>query len=220
MSEDNKNVDECKDDNKKRCFPKILLIAFLFIIFGAFSVLSLTTEDINEVCNVNGSVLYKNSSIGGNWSCATIPIGLTKADAEIHFHNDTGGVVVALTEDVWNNMTPFDTDYSGQFLNGFTYSNSVLTAGVSGLYSVNAGVTFSGTPNNKYHTAIGLNGVQQLNTEAHDRISTGTDVLGASNTGFLNLNVDDEITYMMMNEGSSGDGTVLSANLNLVRIND
>lgn len=220
MSEDNKNVDECKDDHKKRCFPKILLIAFLFLIFGAFSVLSLTTDDINEVCNVNGSVLYKNSSEQGNWTCATIPIGITDVYATMFFHNDTAGVVTALTEGVWNNVTPFDTDYSGQKLKGFTYANSVLKVVIPGEYDTEGDVTFTGTANNKYHAALGINGVPQLDTESHDRVSTGTDVMGMHSSGILTLVGDDEITFMILNEDSNGDATVLAARVTPIKIGD
>ena len=133
---------------------------------------------------------------------------------------DTVGNVTALVEDVWNNVTAFDQTYSGQFLNGFSYSTSILTANVNGLYKADYSITFSGTANNKYHAAIGVNNIQQLNTETHDKISVATDILSSSGTGFVQLSDGDKVTLMMMNEDSGGDATVFSVNVNLVRIGD
>lgn len=220
MKENNNNHDQKVIEKKKRSSPKILLVSFVFLIFGALSVVSLTSEEVNTLCNVNGSVLYKNSSEQGNWSCATIPIGITDVYATMFFHNDTAGVVTALTEDIWNNVTVFDTDYSGQTLKSVTYASSVLKVVIPGVYDTEGDLTFTGTANNKYHTVIGINGIPQLDTESHDRVSTGTDVMGMHSSGLLTLVVDDELTLMIMNEDSSGDATILAARVTPIKIGD
>jgi hypothetical protein len=138
---------------------------------------------------------------------------------EMHFHNDSTGNVTVLTEDLWGNVTAFGQGYNGQFLNGFSFGNEfVLTAQVAGLYDIGYHISFSGTANNKYHAAVGVNGEIQFNTESHDRISNAADILHTSGTGYIRLTVGDEVTLMQMNEDSSGDATVLSTNVNLERI--
>lgn len=136
------------------------------------------------------------------------------------FHNDTVGNVTALTEDTWANFTGFDQVGSNvKLFNGVTYSNNALIIQVAGVYEVEFDATFSGTVNNKYHTSFGIGGVvQQLYCESHDRISTGTDVLGTGCEAHIDLNVGDALTLMFFNEDSGGDATILSAGLNVVRI--
>ena len=134
------------------------------------------------------------------------------------FHNDTDGNVTALTEDVWSNFIGFDQPGSNeQLLNGVDYSRSNLTIVSAGVYDISYGASFSGTVNNKYHTTIGINGVENIFCESHDRISTGSDILS---TGFpcqQRLSVGDQITLMYLNEDSGGDSTTLSARVNIVR---
>ncbi len=138
----------------------------------------------------------------------------------VFFHNDVEGNVTALTEDVWANFRGFTQDDNGQELNGFSYSDSNLTAQISGKFSCDFGSTFTGTANNKYHSTIGLNTVPQVNMEAHDRISTGTDILSASDGWFLDLVVGDNLSLMYMNENSGGDTTTLSAHIKCVMVGD
>ncbi len=153
----------------------------------------------------------KNLIVAGNFTGNRIY-------AEMHFHNDTDGNVTPLTEDVWNNVTAFDQPYNGQFPNGFTYASSILIADIDGLYDSFYSVSFTGTVNNKYHSALAVNGEVQFGTESHDRISTGSDVLGSTGGGYLQLNVGDEVALVLMNEDSGGDATVLSANVNLEEV--
>lgn len=182
-----------------------------FDVTGNETITGNMTFSGGHILNLSSINITGNANVVGNFTG-------NQFYGEMWFHNDTAGNVTVLTEDAWANVTAFEQVDNGQSLNGFSYSSNTLTAIIAGLYKADYHMTFSGTANNKYHTAIAINDVLKLQTESHDRIDSGTDVLGVGGTGFLQVAVDDRINLQMMNEDSSGDGTVFAVNLNLVRI--
>ncbi len=157
---------------------------------------------------------YENLSVTNNLT-GNIHYG------EMWFHNDTNpNVTVIPSQDIWYTITAFDNLENGYTVNRFTYSNNNLTCKFDGLYKVDYSLTISGNVNNKYHFAAGINGVQQFNTETHERMGTANDITSASGTGFLQLTERNLVSLMVMNEDGGNDVTVYSVNLNLIRIGD
>jgi len=105
-------------------------------------------------------------------------------------------------------------------INDFTYSSGVLTVPTTGIYDCDFSVSFSGTANNEYHTAIGVNGGRNIKCHNHRKLGAGGDVGDTGGSCFLSLNANDELTIMMENEDSSGNPTVHDSNLNCIWMNN
>jgi len=146
--------------------------------------------------------------------------------AEIWFHNDTGPgeVTVIGTQNLWYNLTGFNTsDTSGQKLNGFSWNNGTedLTANVAGLYMVVFDVSAGNAGNNQeMQYSIQVNGAIQDNADAHRKIGTGGDVGHAGDTAFIDLAVGDIVELVVRNNDGTADLESFAGSVNIVRIAD
>ena len=107
------------------------------------------------------------------------------------------------------------------YLNGFTTDGTTrLTAQVAGLYRVNYMGIGDGQNNHKYVTTVRINNVAQNCTESHKKMTAGGDIVTMTGSGFIQLNVNDNVTLTTYDDGDTGLGTYYGMNLNLVRIGD
>jgi len=173
-----------------------------------FSNVGIGTATPQNKLNIIGSLNQTTGNLTGDF-----------VYGEMWFHNDTTGNVTALTEDAWANFSGVDQeDSGGSTLHSVTYSTSKLIILMDGVYHVSWHHCFSGTANNKYHTAIAVGGVVEEGCISHDRIDNAADILGSPGSCLASLSAGDEVTLMIMNEDSSGDSTTIAMNLNLYRI--
>lgn len=140
--------------------------------------------------------------------------------AEMYYHNDVSPNVTSIAvQDIWYNVSSFNQSDNGEKLNGFTRSGSSLICVQGGRYDFSYKGSVSGTVNNKYHFAVGLNGVpQQINTESHTRSGTANDIDSATGGGYVDLISGDQVTLQVMNEDAGNDITIYSMNINCERI--
>ncbi len=131
---------------------------------------------------------------------------------EMYIYDSTTATTFA-SLGVYYNITQGMTQ--GQ-LSGFTYSNGVLTVPKTGYYRCDHSISFSGTPNNEYHSAVGVNGVRQTNCHTARSLGATGDVGNVGVTCLLSLSSGDKITIMMENEDTSGDPTIQDANINCI----
>lgn len=207
------------EDSKKGkgSFPKIVLIGFVFLIFGSVLSWGIDSGELDELCDVDGSILYKNATLNGNWSCASVPIGITESFGEAWYHNHTA--------------TPLSFDVDGLFYNltfkesttkGFVFSDAEdsLTASVSGWYKVCYMASGDGQNNHMYFTTVVLNGATQDKCGSHKKMAAGGDIVTMVGCCVIELNADDELKLATADIGGTGAGNYYSSNLNLVRIGD
>ena len=134
---------------------------------------------------------------------------------EMWNHTDIGFVVDLITVQVYENIT----DLTDGSQNGFTLSNSKLTAQLSGLYRVDYSISFSGSANSEIGFSVGIGGVEQDQTHSHRTLGTGGDIGNAGGTGYIFLNQGDVVTLMARDEASPvKDINIIATNLNLMRI--
>ncbi len=134
---------------------------------------------------------------------------------EMWNHTDAGFVVDLITVQVYENIT----DLTDGSQNGFTLSNSKLTAQLSGLYRVYYSISFSGSANSEIGFSVGIGGVEQDQTHSHRTLGTGGDIGNTGGTGYIFLNQGDVVTLMARDEASPvKDINIIAANLNLMRI--
>ena len=104
-------------------------------------------------------------------------------------------------------------------LNGFTVTDSNLTAKVAGTYKLDYHVSFSGGSGNVFELTAGINHEEQTNCEGLRKIGTGGDVGNMGGTCFITVNVGDDVTILIEDETTpTTNARIYSTNINLVRI--
>lgn len=142
---------------------------------------------------------------------------------EMWFHNDTNLNVTAIgSAGVWYNISALQgsQNTNNQTLNGFSFSNGSLISQVTGLYQSNYCISGTTGNSNRYHFALAINEVIQLNTEQHSRTTSGGDSREACGTGFISLTEGQYVTLMVLNDDTANDISINSVNVNLMRIGD
>jgi len=137
----------------------------------------------------------------------------------IHYHNHTA-TELTFSADVYHYLFMDDAD----FINGFSVNNigfglnSSLTAQVGGLYQVIYSAVGSGQNNHVYITSVFINDTQIESCDAHKKLTAGGDIITMNGNCFIRLEVGNNVSLRIENEGNSGTGDYYGSNLNLVRI--
>jgi len=142
---------------------------------------------------------------------------------EMWFHDDTTSVTTVInTQGVWTNITGFDGgDHNDQDLNGFSYFNGTLTAQVSGKYDCSYDISTGNMGNNQeYQFILAINELVQNNTDSHRKIGAAGDVGDASDRGWLDLNIGDDVKFQTKNNDGTSNLLVHAASVNCLRIGD
>jgi len=162
-------------------------------------------QDLNTTNSTTFANLNVTENITGNYFCA-----------EAYFHYHTGRIMT-FVNDVYYNLTFNATTY----MNGFTYDGDAnLTCTMPGRYAANFQASGSGQNNKIYYLSVGINGVEQIATAVHKKLTAGGDILTMTGTGFLNLTNGDVVSLMIREVSGGGAGVYYGSNLNLVRIGD
>ena len=173
---------------------------------GNLTVLGNVTGDWGYFNNLNVS---RDISIDGNFTG-------NQFYGEMWNKSDTGFAIVDLiAQDVYVQIL----NISGlSLLNGFTYSDSNLTAVDGGIYKVSAVASLSAGGNSEFGLKVFQNSTGQDECYSHSNIATG-DAQALSIACFLKLEGGDTIgLYVDDHTNPPNDPTVHSANVNLVRI--
>jgi hypothetical protein len=140
---------------------------------------------------------------------------------EVWFHNDTSGVITTTinTQDVWENVTGFNSSDSGNLLRGFSFDSldTYLSPSFDGTYKVDYSVSFLGGSNTHYQFSIAVNGVLQPQTDSHRKIGAAADVGNTGGTGYISLSAGDLVQLQVRNIVNTNDINPLAANVNLER---
>jgi len=117
------------------------------------------------------------------------------------FKNSAGEAVGLVVVDTYKNIT----NLTSTLLNGFILNpdNTSLMAQTSGAYQASYKISFTGSANNDYVAAIGINSVPDSSTVDRITISTGGDTTALSAVGILAIQVGDNITIERPNYHSS-----------------
>jgi len=167
------------------------------------------TGDLNVSSN-----LYVAGNITGN-----------QIYGEMWIHNDSSYKLLVIgSQNVWYNISMNSTHAdSGQKLNGFTFdeASNALQADVAGLYRVDYSLsTGNAGTNQEYEFTITLNDVLQNNTDTHRKISAAGDVGNVGGTGFLIIDVGDNVNLQTVNRDGTSDLQLHAVNINLIRMGD
>jgi len=151
--------------------------------------------DFNETGNFSGNQIY----------------------GEMWYHNHTPTELNFAVDGRFYNLS-----FSNSSVNGFIFNNSedCLEALFAGKYSVSYMASGDGQNNHVYYTAVLVNGINQNHTESHKKMSAGSDIVTMTGSGFIDLNIGDEIKLATADVGATGTGNLYSSNLNLFRIGD
>jgi len=161
---------------------------------------TLIKGDLNVTQNITGNQIY-----GG-----------------MHYHNHSGR---ALSFDIADyNYTLFMEDVD--FINGFKANNigyglnSSLTAQVNGVYQAIYTATGDGENNDVYRTSVFVNEDYIESCDSHKKMASGGDITSMNGNCFLRLEIGNNVSLRVANEGGTGSGTYYGGNLNLVRVGD
>jgi len=138
----------------------------------------------------------------------------------IHYHNHTGTL---LTFGTANRYYYFFMD-NADFLNGFTANNigqgknSSLTAQFAGVYQAVYSAVGDGENNDIYIVGVFVNETQIESCDSHKKLEAGGDILTMNGNCFIKLNVGDNVSLRIENDGGTGTGNYYGSNLNLVRV--
>jgi len=132
-------------------------------------------------------------------------------------HNDTG---LSGTFNSTYQKLYFDNSNN---VNGFLFhSNSTLqlnNPNGAGLYQAIYKLEGDGANNHEYHSYVFINEVQQNNTIGH-AIGEASDSVKMNGLGMIRIAHNDNVTVRLADLTSSGTGTQIDANINLVRISN
>lgn len=189
-----------------------LIISFAILI-SSFSI-GISKIDVQQLNNTQLKINISDLYVTGNLS-ANLPYG------EMWFHNDTTESVTVIgsagvyyqVEGLKGNQESF-----GYNVNGFEFNEGNLTALISGKYKVDYHITGTDGANTRWHAVIFVNNFEYENTESHERVSSITDVMQMSGSGFIDLIVGDNVSLYVKNEDTNSDLNVVSVDVNLIRI--
>jgi len=143
---------------------------------------------------------------------------------EMWMHNDTTGHInIINTQNVWINITGFNSSDSGQTLNGFTYNSvaETLSPQFNGMYYCRYDISAGNIGNNQeYQFALVINDVLQNNTDSHRKIGASGDVGNSGEGGYLQLTTTDYVKIQAVNRGGVSNLLIHSAGLDCRRVGD
>lgn len=134
---------------------------------------------------------------------------------EMFINESTPTTVSYAATDVYVNIL---TNQADSHTNGFTFSSGKLTAQYSGMYKVDASISFSGQTGSTHGFTFGFNGVKE--NECYTRRKLGsTDVGALAVTCIFPLNAGDNVTLMSADEDATLNNILIEAsNMNILRV--
>ena len=140
----------------------------------------------------------------------------TQYYAETSYYNHSGFVMTFGTQSVYYNAS-----FSDSILNGFELNdNYKLTTKIAGLYKFGYSASGEGQNNHIYELKLYINGIEQNKTSSYVTMEGATARANMNGQGFLQLNINDNVTLRMADESGNGDGKIYSLNIEGVRIGD
>lgn len=156
--------------------------ALLITLFigGVIVVNALLSEDVDELCSTNGSILRR---IDGEWQCDNVKY------ATGYYHSYYSPMQVHFTAaNTYTNITVY-TNISGN--NFEIYGNSIRILH-EGKYLILSGMSFNGGNGGVYEIELHVNDVAMPNCAFFMTTST-VDILHGEFSCVLNLNVNDRL---------------------------
>ena len=223
-------VNEEKVEKRLKSFPKILLISFVFIIFGSVMSWGITGGDLDDLCNVNDKILFKNSTLDGNWSCATLPDVMDSAYIRVGC-NVTQKVMVS---GEWQNVT--FTKKAAGLKKGFTHdhtsstTNTTITVVKGGIYHIDFFTSLEDpSPTPSSHIGVQMayvNGSKVLGSYAEDDPSRANTAVWITKGFITELSDGDAFTLQFTSDDTdvsllthaTFESGASNAQLNLIRM--
>ena len=91
---------------------------------------------------------------------------------------------------------------------------------IGGVYQANYKAIGDGENNDVYRTAVNIDSIPVKSCDDHKKMASGGDITGMGGVCFMRLEVGNNVTVTITNEGGTGTGTYYGGNLNLVRVGD
>lgn len=129
----------------------------------------------------------------------------------LYNHSDLINIIFSKT---WYNITNFTEGYN----NGFSYSNSTLTALFDGVYRLEYNIISEGIKERLYYFAPALNGVikHRCWTKIFPLKTQSMNL--ASNSCYVRLNTGDTLNLMVLNDLTAEDIVINEGEFNILRI--
>ena len=160
-------------------------------------------------CGANQAVQV----IGDTLTCLDVSSSITDY-GELYVYNNADTLSLSV-EDTWYKIA--DYDLAG-VSNNVTVSTAddKLTVSNAGKFKVSAQISFSGSVNSTYETAVFVNGAIQNNVQSTRKLGTGGDVGTTMISGILDLSAADYVeVHIRCTDGGSKTITVQDSNLSI-----
>ena len=129
-------------------YSTVLVLISLFI-GGVFVVNGILSEDVDELCSTDGSILKR---VSGEWNCSTT------AWAQGYFHDYYSPIQVHFTAaDTYANISVYENITASQFI---VDGNSV-EAQKTGLYKFSLSMSFNGGNGGEYELELFVNDIKK-----------------------------------------------------------
>ena len=180
----------------------VVLLGFMVIFSLIFISALLTSDDIDEVCDSENTILFRNDT---TWDCMTVVYGELSGE----------DLVQALpVQSTYYNVTNLTFGHS----NGAVADGDGIMVLSTGAYRIGGQIAFNGAGNTEYHLALGIDGGRVNHCHTQRKIGTGNDVGSASFTCIDDLVAGQVLTVMVENVDSTAGINILDINLNFVRL--
>ncbi len=131
----------------------------------------------------------------------------------MYVHSDAGVTIPFASSGVWYTFTGL----TAGMLNGFTHTDSVLTASYGSVYEVIYNAKGAGQNNHLYHIAVARNDTILLNTEDHMTGQAGV-ITPMAGSGHITAVAGSKIKLKIQDATGTGNGTLYNVNIHLKRI--
>ena len=161
-----------------------------------------STNDLNVYGNFTGNQIY----------------------GEMYFHNDSDlNTTIISSADTWYNVSALggSQGLSNKVLNGISYlggDTGRLISIIPGRFKADYCISGTTGNSNRYHFALAINNVIQLNTEQHTKATIPGDTRQVCGTGFISMSTGQHLSLMVLNDVTGNNFDFNSVNVNLVRI--
>jgi hypothetical protein len=131
----------------------------------------------------------------------------------MYIHSDAGVTIPFAADSTWYTFTGL----TAGMLNGFTHTDSVLTASYGSVYKVTYNAKGTGQNNHIYHIAVARNDTILVNTEDHMTGQSGV-ITPMAGGGHITAVAGSKIKLKIQDASGTGNGTLYNVNIHLERI--
>lgn len=192
--------------NKKHEYSSMLLLVLGVFLLVGFAVSVLDSEDIDDVCSTNNTILRK---LSGTWGCDTMHF------AEGHYQSYATPIEINVTsQGVYYNIT----GYESFLLRGFTTALTGVRCNKNGVYRLVGTMSFYGGNSGDYEVALFVNGAEKH--ECAFQRSTSSNAIGdATLTCIQTLNSGDLLNMRVKDMSAPAQDIYIHAlNFNIVEV--